>query len=374
MSRISIQELVATIEYPNELAYAGMPAIVAISEAAFFNGAGITIKVGDVYYTETRVLRNGAATFDISRYMQMAFIDKHLGYGAEQGANPSQLSQNVSVVVKLTALDGVQTTNALSFDVMVLYGYIGIGQTNGGGVRKRKWFINYPQTLDMYINKGSQINSSVKTAQGNSNTYIANNVQSESYVQASIRLSKPLSFDDTSTKGEVWSENTAYINGDSVAYGKTTYSLDIDRSTSGVYLRWLDHFGHWCYYLFRVTGRNYTTKAEESWQDGILRDSLKADNGVFIASGQTMQQMSHTERLSLGAKLVDAETFDYLLSLASSPIVEVLVNAEEYQADNSTTPLWERVNIVGGSYARTGAPLQDFVVSIARTAQKSQML
>jgi hypothetical protein len=84
--------------------------------------------------------------------------------------------------------------------------------------------------------------------------------------------------------------------------------------------------------------------------------------------------LAEQESISLGAKLVDAETYDYLLTLVSSPIVEVLANAEEYVNDSTTTPLWERVSIVAGSYARTGEPLQDFEFTIARRAHNSQML
>ena len=142
-----------------------------------------------------------------------------------------------------------------------------------------------------------------------------------------------------------------------------------------MYLRWLDHFGQWCYYLFLATGRNYATSEAQTWQDSILRNELSPDeNGVVLASGQLHQQLTSQESITLGAKLVDAETFDFLLSLASSPIVEVLVNAEEYVYDATTTPLWERVSIVAGSYARTGAPLQDFEISIARRAHNTQML
>ena len=103
-----------------------------------------------------------------------------------------------------------------------------------------------------------------------------------------------------------------------------------------------------------------------------MRNELKDEGGVFLASGQTHQQMSQQESISLGAKLVNAETFDFLLTLANSPMVEVLVNASEYLDAAGTTPYWERVSVVAGSYARTGAPLQDFVVSIARAAHKSQ--
>ena len=261
-------------------------------------------------------------------------------------------------------------TNALSFGTKALYGYIGIGQTNGAE-RKRKWFVNYPQSLDFYVRQGADVILSLEDDEYYNYEEIIDGV-AQIYIDIS-RKQLPASFKRDYAVGIAEIE-AVYISGDTLIEGDIRYKLEIDRSTSGVYLRWLDHLGQWCYYLFTPTGRNYTTKETQSWQDGILRNNLAPENGVYIASGQQHQQLSQQESISLGAKLVDAETFDFLLSLTNSPIVEVLTNATEYQANNNITPLWERVSIVAGSYARTGAHLQDFTVSIVRNAQTSQML
>lgn len=356
------------IDYPNELAYAGMPAIVRVSQLdTAYIGVGITIKVGENYYTETRTPYNGEVVFDISRYMQTAFIERNLSprYGdmAEEQGSISNTQYSVSVVVSLTNVSGTME-NAHSFDVNALVGYMPIGRSNGG-VRGRKWFVNFPQTFDFY---------------GEDHIYIRlddTSVTFERLGNAIQQISVELSpYWGNATEGAQSAVLTAtdavYLNGDVLNRGaESAYRLTIDRCTKGVYLRWLDNFGQWCYYLFRTTGRNYTTKEVQSWQDGILRNELQPENDVYIGHSQ---QLSQQESISLGAKLVDAETFDFLLTLTNSPIVEVLTNATEYQANNVTTPLWERVSVAGGSYARTGAPLQDFAVSIVRNTQTSQML
>lgn len=362
-----------SIEYPNELAYAGMPAIVRVSNLdASYLGVGLTIQVGEEYYTETRTPYNGEVVFDISRYMQLAFVGRSLSphYGDmndEQGVI-SNTQADMSVVVYLTTASETKE-NALSFDVNALVGYMPIGRANGG-VRGRRWFVNFPQTFDFYGEEHLEVSLSID------NESVAIPIQrlGEAIQQISVELSPYRGNATEGAQSAVLSATDAvYLNGDVLNRGaQSAYRLTIDRCTSGVYLRWLDNFGQWCYYLFRVTGRNYTTKETQSWQDGILRNELKYEGGVFLASGQTHQQMTQQESISLGAKLVDAETFDFLLTLANSPMVEVLTNATEYQANNSTTPLWERVSVAGGSFARTGAPLQDFVVSIARAAHKSQ--
>lgn len=356
------------IDYPNELAYAGMPAIVRVSQLdTAYIGVGITIKVGENYYTETRTPYNGEVVFDISRYMQTAFIGRNLSprYGdmAEDQGSKSNTQYSVSVVVSLTNVSGTME-NAHSFDVNALVGYMPIGRSNGGA-RGRKWFVNFPQTFDFYGEEHISVSLD--------NTSVPVERLGEAIEQISVELSP---YWGNATEGAQSAVLTAteavYLNGDVLNQrAQSAYRLTIDRCTKGVYLRWLDNFGQWCYYLFRTTGRNYTTKEVQSWQDGILRNELQPENDVYIGHSQ---QLSQQESISLGAKLVDAETFDFLLTLTNSPIVEVLTNATEYQANNTTIPLWERVSVAGGSYARTGAPLQDFAVSIVRNTQTSQML
>lgn len=371
------------IRYPNALAYSGMPAIVNVHNIdSTYIGVGLTIQVGDSYYTEAREPYNGEVSFDISRYMQLAFLDLAKGYafGDDDSnvARISQLSPSISVVVQLTA-EGGSVETAHTFRTRALIGYLGIGQRNGGASITRRWFKNYPQTFDFYGDSYTVV--SIETIDNPSGVVVECESPSElcqQYADLSPFMEAYAVFPsirDNEKSVTLKISDSYYLNGDSLRQADTVYNLIIDRCTSGIYLRWLDHFGHWCYYLFRVTGRNYTTKETQSWQDGILRNENVVDeNHVYLQSGQLNVQLSQQESLSLGAKLVDAETFDFLLSLTSSPIVEVLVNADEYIDDNTITPEWERVSIVAGSYARTNAPLQDFIVSIARAAHISQML
>lgn len=351
------------IVYPNRLAYSGMPALVSIADATAYDGVGITIKVGEEYYSEARTLYGGSATFDISRYLQMAFLNKELApqYGGEP-IKESALGQEVSAVVQLSNASGESLT-ALSFDTLALFGYIAYGQVNGGA-RHRKLWANFPQTFDFFINNSSEI-----YVEFEDNYQDYNTVAWGDYKQASVEVAIP----GTAKSAELYADGVIYLNGATEVQGHTVYRLSVDRSKSGVYLRWIDHLGQWCYHLLRCTGNNYTTKELQTWAIGELRDGIEPTNGVLQSGDFLHQQLSRQQTISLGAKLVDADTFDYLLSLTNSPRVEMLLNAEDYQTKNAQ-PIWERVNIVAGSYARTGAPLQDFVVSIAKTANKTQML
>lgn len=358
------------VEYPESLAYAGNPLIVKVRKSTDgtkdIAGASITINVGDEYYVEERECYKNEAIFDISRYALMAFIDKKLEYEAGGcKVKISDLSQTVKVAVSLTYSDGT-TTNALTTDIEALYGYITPSQVNGGN-RKRKWFVNFPMTLDFYGEEGVSIY--VNTYEGD-DYFDVPTINGTSQLCADIsRYQLP----DGATIAFVRSEgNSVYLEGKNIRRYDNEYKLDIDRSTSGIYLRWLNHLGQWCYYLFQVRGRNYTTKETKSWQDGILRDALTPENYVYLQSGQMKPQYSQQESISLGAKLVDEEIYDFLLTITNSPLVDVLINAESYR--NGDMPKWERVSVVPGSYARTNAHLQDFAVSINRNQQTTQML
>lgn len=371
MSRINSKGY--RIEYPNKLAYAGMPAIVRVSNLdASYIGVSITIKVGEEYYTEVRMPYEGEAVFDLSRYMQLAFIDKDIRPTYDDDGEPpvrfSNASQLISVTVSLTEEGQSSTSSVLSFDTEALLGHISYGQSNGQ-ISRRKWFYYFPQTLDFYVQYDSSM--WIILSQEDEELYIFDPPYKEHTTpyQGYLQLNGLRTYNDVEWASlrelKIIGEKTPYLVGDNLIEGQNTICLmSIDLCKSGVYLRWLNHLGQWCYYLFRATGRNYTTKEEQSWQDGILSN----DNEV------KHQQLSQRECISLGAKLVDADTFDYLLSITYSPIVEVLANASEYVEDFTITPIWERVSIVAGSYARTSATLQDFIVSIARNARKSQML
>lgn len=359
------------IEYPEEFTYAGMPAVVKLTNATAWVGVGLTVKVGNQYYADKREVREGEAIFDISQYLKTAYVGKRLGYryNEQPRVKKSTISQPIEVVVVLTSSSGT-SEQALAFTTNALYGYIGIGQRNGGGKRVRDWFVNYPQSFDFYADPDTTFALDLGNGAESLDT---ENIRALCQVYTSLAPSDTAVPSDAQT-AELNGYNALYLQNDVLHRGTTTYRLRINRRTSGVFLRWLDNLGQWSHYLFITTGRSYSSSEEQAWNDGIIRNDLATDGDVYLSSGQRAQQMSRQDTITLGAKLVDAETYDYLLSLISSNVVEMLANADEYLADSTTRPLWERVAVVGGSYARTSDPLQDFTVSIARRAHNSQML
>lgn len=361
------------IEYPSEVAYCNMPMLVRVTQAEEYVGAAVTIMVNGEQYSETRELRNGECVFDIARYAQMAFVGKSLEYRLGDFPDKAQTAptaQEVGIVVRMTRLDG-ESEDAVSDSICVVYGRLDIGQASGG-YRKRRWFVNLPQTFDFL----SSADTDIYLAIDNEEQSISKRETYDNNGQVYVNLSPHTIGGVTaeSRKAFLRAEYAPVVDGNLCYPSQNIYELAIDRCTSGVYLRWLDSQGQWCYYLFRVVGQTYNTSVAQEWVDGIVRNELVPEGDVYLASGQQHQRMNDVETVSLGVKLVDAETFDYLLSLTSASLVDVLVNKEAYVAGETEDARWERVQVVAGSYARTAATLQDFVVSIKRRAQKGQMV
>ena len=56
------------------------------------------------------------------------------------------------------------------------------------------------------------------------------------------------------------------LKNDEEAVGMVGYTLDIDRSANGVYLRWIDQQGRYCYYLFKEIGSASTVSTSSTWE------------------------------------------------------------------------------------------------------------
>ena len=361
------------IEYPREVAYCNMPMLVRVTQAEEYVGAAVSIVVNGETYAETREVRDGACVFDIARYAQMAFVGKSLEYALvdyQDKAQTAPTSQEVGIVVRMTRLDGI-SEGWVTDSICVVYGRLDIGQASGG-YRKRRWFVNLPQTFDFLSSADTDIYLKIDEEEQSISKRETYNLNGQVYVNLSPHTIGVATGE--SRKAFLRAEYVPVVDGNLCYPSQNIYELAIDRCTSGVYLRWLDSQGQWCYYLFRVVGQTYNTSVAQEWVDGIVRNELTPERDVYLASGQQHQRMSEVETISLGAKLVDAETFDYLLSLTSASLVDVMVNKDAYVAGLTEDTRWERVQVVAGSYARTAATLQDFVVSIKRRAQKGQML
>ena len=322
MSRIFKWSNTGTIvEYPNATHFAFNPAIIKITGIpAKYDTLGVTIyhRETDTYYREYREPFRGAAYFDIRRYLQIIFnavAHSNIRYG--EAFVDSQLKQTARITVSWYSgnvqIDGKQSG-------IMFYNH---DEDAAGATPYHRYLLNPAKVIN------------------------------PSTIARSVHVAVP---------------HSLVLKNDEEAIGMVGYTLDIDRSANGVYLRWIDQQGRYCYYLFREIGSASTVSASSTWERNDMNVPTAYIDGVNIETS-VRQSISRKKTRSLGAKLVDSETYDFLLSLAQSVVVDVF---DGYDANDA--PLWHRVNIVAGNYEKTAKHYQDFIFSIEEPAQSAQTL
>ena len=256
-----------------------------------------------------------------------------------------------------------------TFGIDAIWGTISARESSGG-IMRRKWFVRYPFTVDVFAKNGTSFDVLIDGKQSDIMFY-NHNEDAEGATPYHRYLLNPARVIDPSTVARsvhIAVPHSLVLKNDEEAVGMVGYTLDIDRSANGVYLRWIDQQGRYCYYLFKEIGSASTVSTSSTWERDDMNVPTAYIDGVNIETS-VRQSLSRKKTRSLGAKLVDSETYDFLLTLAQSVVVDVF---DGYDANDA--PLWHRVNIVAGSYEKTTKHYQDFIFSIEEPALSAQML
>lgn len=359
--------------YPNATHFAFVPAIIRLTDISAYKQ--VTVKVesttNERTYTETREVHNGSVYFDIQRALQMCFDEVERGiidYGV--AFNDSPLKHTVKVTTTLTGESGSIYPTAYYIDA--LWGAIRVGESSGGEL-SRRWFVNYPFSVDVFTKYGDEFDITVDNDPSKGVIYYNQEPNADGATKFRRALLNPAHIFDvapTNRKIHVALPHGIVLKDDTESNGLTAYTLDIDRteqSDNNVYLRWVDSQGRYEYYLFKKMGDDYEYTAGAWERNEITRPTAYAQ-GQNVASGMR-QAFTQSIGMTLGAKLVDAPTLDYLITLLGSPIVDMFAGY-----DDNDTPLWRRVNIAPSKFQRTTKPLQDFSVQIVVPSLNLQTL
>lgn len=371
MSRIFKWDAATTVEYPNATHFAFVPAIVKITGVpAIKDGLGVTVydpATGKSYH-EDREPHNGSGYFDIRRYLQILFSNlEHscIDYGRTFAESPLMREARVTV----HWYSGNSQQALITFSVNAVWGAISARESSGG-IMRRKWFVRYPFTVDVFAKDGTTFDVQIDGKQSDVMFYNheADATGATPYHRYLLNPAKMIDPSTVARSVHVAVPHSLVHNNDVESVGLVAYTLGIDRSTNGVYLRWIDRQGRYCYYLFKEIGRATTIAAASTWERNDMTAPTAYVDGMNIES-PTRQHLTQKMTRSLGAKLVDSETFEFLLSLARSVVVDVF---DGY--DVSGYPQWHRVNIVPGSYEMSVKHYQDFILSIEEPTQNAQTL
>jgi len=140
------------------------------------------------------------------------------------------------------------------------------------------------------------------------------------------------------------------------------FELTVNKCTEGIYLRWVNKFGDFCYWLFNPhEEKNEVKDIGVNIEEFITTTDFV--NGFHV--GTNHPKGKEAQRLvTLYANLVDSETFDFLTSLAESPVVDL------YCGDGN----WVRVNIAPANVVKSNDELQDFICTLVSPRTFNQEL
>lgn len=369
-------------DYPNSVHFSNVPALVRVywtaDDGNTFIPETITVQLSDPdgrTYTEYRNVYNLEVVFDVRRFMQTAFAELNLDVVNYNGGmwTRNYNFRTISAVVTYTDNNNA-TVVVASFSVDSVFGNIERGESTGGNVRRR-WFVNYPFTLDFYCRRGEMFDLvvdgaqrpgvnfpqeqilSTTTASGYSRTLLNVKELIDPFtIEHAFRLSQPFGY---VSKNDVETE------------GILTYNVEVDRTPAKaekrVYLRWIDNQGRFCYWLFKDLGTSDAVAASSFVSADIINPVIY--NGGMNRGTEARQSFARTKTRTLGAKSVDRETFDFLLTLASSPFVDIF---DGYDAND--VPQWHSVNVSAATISKSTKPRQDFTIAVVEPSQLTQSL
>lgn len=366
------------LEYPEEVVFAFSPVIIRIQRIEVINLTFAAVKIykdGELRWNELReVARDGQIVFDVSRYLQMLLSSiehSYIDYSKRVSYNPN-FTKNVRIEVLIYTDEEV--TESTKYEAMhvinfkPVWGCLDINEKLGGHAT-RTWFVNYPFTFDLssktnnyfdvYIDgKHDDQVFNISTDQDgvNPNTfhpYLVNPGKLFEPPQRELYLS---------------AYGCLHICNGVVSTGVTSYKLRVDRSTSGVYLRWIDRQGQYCYYLFKSGTETIKTNKDRTYiREEMIYPDRYTDNGLHKGDGNRIVKSAEAS-VVLIAPLVDSDTFDFLTSLLSSPVVDRFISSE------GDAVRWQRVNISAGTVSKSAKKLQDFTATIELPNQNQQQL
>lgn len=370
-----------TVQYPDEIGFAFNPCLFTV-EATGLISARVDLSVGGtVKNTATCDAFGNKAILDVREYVQSLFDEENLGNVDYTKASNSKLGLLVGITVYATfstsAFGGSTHSNinimgTNTINVFYIWGALQPGGTETfNASRKMRCWRGYPFTIGVYANgsgsvlmkrNGVPTDFTNITEQGMWNIPLAVPETDKESVTRYYVLSdvdKQLSEADftSGTFDNTFDLTFLGIRVDStdkvrveVADDAETYGKD------GVYLRWINRHGFYCYWLFKKGQESRKTTADGQF----LRNNLLAyDQTYGYGTGFGRQQgYTRQDTYPVCAPMVDEETWNFIFDVCTSPIVEMLTSWD------GTTAKWTSVTVAAGTFTRTKDILQDFVASI----------
>lgn len=339
-----------TVEYPDMIAFAFNPIIINVYGKTF-DWVKVTVEdvQSGVSYEESREMYGDSVFFDISSYVQGFFdaLESTIIDYSQKAVSDSKLGRKLDISIDVP-------NDSFCFSVFVIWGVMRIGERFNGS-RKLTWFKNYPFSVSMY-----------SATIGNVEV-IVDGKQAEPIVLAGQGLWNLIPIDINATTTLVFNlpgnefsasvfDHTFDVPFKELMNNPTKIECTIDNSECGIYLRWINRHGMYCYWLFLPGEETRQVSNDGEFIRNIMQ-SYSFISGYHGGSGRH-QRKSESITLPVCASLVDSDTYNFLFELATSPVVDMFCGYQDGVAQ------WMGVNVSVENYVKTSASLQDFVCTI----------
>lgn len=361
------------IYYPNKTHFIFTPALVKVV-AAGISLVEISIKDKDSerIYTERRLPINGEFYFSIERYLQI-IVEPYISNYANTlhnidkfAVSPFLATSEITLSLYVNIDD--DPDSVFEFETDLIWGALDVGERYGGQY-KRKWFINYPFTFNIASPAGNYFDVKKDYDDVQAVAFeVPEDIIKETasgYQHLIVDPSKIFYLDNVWRRIYVAIPNCLRIKDDIEGVGVTSYDLEIDKCRCGIYLRWVNRRGEFCYYLFDSDSKGYDITEDDAYERHDMVNPVGYYDGLNTAM-RKRSFISQRKTLALSASFIDSETFDFLAELAQSPLIDMFTGYMDGK------PKWERVKIVPASYSQLSEPLQDFNFSIELPKQNQQ--
>lgn len=342
-----------TLRYPDEIGFA-FNASIFIAEG--INIASMRIEMTDEAGASNKftcmAFKDGCYV-DIQEYVQSYYESLVLGDIDYINAIDTKVGKNLLVKAFVILADNTE----VEFDTNIYYiwGAMKLEGETYNGHRALTWFRNFPFTVGIFATSGSLsvmsegvVVRDIQTAEkGVYNIPMLITDDKDAYVIEDIS--------GTAT-GEITFDSTFDMTFHAGTVNTEKIKINVvDEYDEGCYLRWIDRHGFYCYYLFKSVDSSIQVTASSTFQRNDI--VAHSSNGYRIYTGSYQVAQSQTT-IPICAPLVNSETFDMLLDIATSPCVDLFAGYV------SNVPRWVNVNIQVGTYKKDNVTLQDFICNM----------
>ncbi len=335
-------QVLARVEYPARYAFAFNPLLITVVEETGDVMRSAWIQIGD--FLDERSPINGEITFDVGPYSCALFDIGNISDNRER-------IQPVSISVGVIDADG----NSYSSDIQIDIIWGAIAPTEEyNGLTSCRWFSRFPMKLEFFAQAGAKV---YKEIDGKGTHTLVSTVSDMGI--ASIDLSGAFEGDTVVKKADLSVGDFVNVFDETFDFTFANYeseweiTLKKDDSPCGVFLRWIDKHGFMRYFLF--------SKGEESTESedyGDLLEQKYSAFGRYYPNIYRQQGKSVTRKMNIAALHLTREEYEYVRSVAFSPVVDM------YVGDDEGTASWLPVLVSSGDTGREQKILEDMEVEI----------